>query len=141
VTPFITLELFSDDDAQTATGVEGFPTMEAAADFTLRGFADRLHPGWRSLRADMHNDVREVLAMLDTIEATARFLVGLEYPDDDVRAALAQQFPGQDPEPALVDAHEHKTRLESEVEGVEDTQAAAARASELDLSKSIHDQR
>lgn len=137
---YAVLELFRDPAAEDRIGVEGFADTEALANFTLFA-ADTVHPGWQSVRASTHNDVREVLAMLDTIEATARFLVGLDYDAAEVRRTLAAQFPADDVEAAMSAAYAHKARLRSEVAAVENRQAAAARAAELDLSKSIHDDR
>jgi hypothetical protein len=136
---YVTLELFRDRAAEDRIGVEGFDSLEAFANFTLLA-ADRVYPAWATVRADHHNDLREVLSMLDTIESTARFLVGLEYDEAEVRRTLAAQFPGEDIDAALADARQHKARLEAEVAAIEGDQAAAAVESEHDLSKSMHDQ-
>lgn len=135
---YATLELFADDAAEDRIAVEGFDSLEALANFVLFA-ADELHPSWRAVRATNHDDVRKVLSMLDTIEATARFLVSLGYDDAEVQRTLTEQFPGGDVEAAMRDAHAHKERVDAEVAEIEDREAAAARASELDLDRSIHD--
>lgn len=138
MTPFVTMTLYEDSAGKHPIGVEGFADLEALASFALHA-AHRIHPTWKSVQADTYNDMREVLSVLDTIDATARFLVGLDYPDEQVRKTLSDQFPGADVDAAMTQAHDHKTRLESETAEVEQRQADAARASELDLSKSMHD--
>jgi hypothetical protein len=134
---YCVLELFRDAAAEDRIAVEGFDSVTALANFMLFA-ANDVHPGWRTCRADHHNDLREVLAMLETIEATARFLVGLGYDDAEIRRTLVKQFPGGNVEDAMSTAYADKARLDADVDAALEQEAAAARASELDLSKSIH---
>lgn len=133
---YAVLELFSDQAAEDRIGVEGFDSVEALANYVLFA-AHQQHPDWRTVRASTINDLREALSMLNTIEAVARFLVGLDYGDDEVRRTLAMQFPGGDVDAAMTQAYEHKARLNADVEQALAGEADAARASEHDLSKSM----
>lgn len=137
MTPYVTLELFRDAAAEDRIAVEGFDSVDSMAGFLL--FAcDRIHPAWRTTRADNHDDVREVISMLDTIEATARFLVNLGYDDSEIRTTLTRDFPGQNIEAAMSDAYDHKRRLDAELADALAREDAAALAAEHDLGKSMH---
>lgn len=138
MTPYVTLELFKDQAAEDRIAVEGFETTEQLADFVLFA-ADQLHPDWTTVRADNHDDVRKVLSMLETIEATARFLVNLDYDEAEVRRTLTMQFPGGDVDAAMEDARAHKARLDAEIAAVTARDDQAARAAEHDLGRSMHD--
>src|SRR5213079_634550 len=138
MTPYIALELFADDAAEDRIAVEGFDSLGSMSDFLLFA-ADRLHPTWRAVRADNHDDVRSVLSMLDTIEATARFLIGLGYDDAQTRAHLTREFPGGNVDAAMSDAYDHKRRVDAETQAIEQRANKAAVEAELDLSRSMHE--
>jgi hypothetical protein len=137
MTPYIALELFLDFEAEDRIAVEGFDSTDSMAEFLLFS-APELFPGWRTTRAATHDDVREVLSMLDTIEATARFLVNLGYDDTEIRTTLARDFPGENAEVAMSAAYEHKRRLDAEVEALATREDQAAVAAEHDLGRTMH---
>lgn len=116
-------------------GVEGFPDFEALCDFVLFQ-ASAIYPEWEVVGSDNFNDVREVLSIMDNIGQASRMLVSLGYDDADVRSALGQQFPGENVEVAIAEAHRQKAGLEADVAAAISAGDQAAIAAEHDLGRS-----
>lgn len=89
---------------------------------------------------DPHSDdPREQMQQIfDDIGALARFLVHLDYPEDEIKTVLRRDFPGQDADAAYAAAVEHKRKCDSELQSQLDAEARAAREAELDLDKTMH---
>lgn len=94
-----TLTILNEDKELIA--IEAFSDMEEAAGFALLCNDLGYYPEYGFIEPNLHDDIREVFAMLDSADQLARFLVRLDYDDDVVLKTLREQHPGVDAQAAL----------------------------------------
>lgn len=69
----------------------------------------------------------------------ARLLLFLDYSEDSTRRAILSEFPDADVDAAITSARRELRKVSDEHDALLEREAAAARAAELDLTKSMHD--
>lgn len=123
--------------ADVVLGVEGFADSMQAAAWTKVAIADGC--AWDTFVPQTYTDQREVLSVLTTIAEQARFFLLLGYEIETVRATLRNNFPGEDPEPYIVAAIQHKDAVAAELDTAQSRLDRAAVEAELDVNQSMHD--
>lgn len=112
------------DESKEPIAIEGFRDFDGAAGWTKTHLIEGgRFPAWGFVQPDYFDDPREVISMLDSADALARFLVRLEYADDQVLATVRSQFPGADADAALADAKTHKQESDEQLERQLDAEA------------------